>query len=113
MPFRPCLEAGCPFMALPGGARCREHRAVLERAKWLSGPYRDREFRRLRAEVARHLPLPCALCGELVDHVGQDAGGLTLDHIVPVAHGGSNVASNLRVAHRGCSSSRGRGPRAT
>jgi 5-methylcytosine-specific restriction protein A len=33
VPRRPCLEAGCPRLALPGKARCSEHHRVRDRQR--------------------------------------------------------------------------------
>lgn len=41
----------------------------------------------------------CHLCGK--------PGATTIDHIVPVVHGGDNSLDNLRPAHLSCNSSRG------
>lgn len=44
----------------------------------------------------------CWLCGEPVALIW-----MTLDHVIPVAHGGSNAQANLRPAHLECNQSRG------
>lgn len=43
----------------------------------------------------------CWLCN---DHVSL--AELSMDHVVPKSHGGTNDASNLRVAHKSCNSRR-------
>lgn len=47
--------------------------------------------------------LACCYCGATV----EDGARLTLDHIVPHSHGGSNNESNLVTACQKCNSSRG------
>jgi 5-methylcytosine-specific restriction endonuclease McrA len=47
--------------------------------------------------------LACAYCGAAV----EDGAVLTLDHLVPYAHGGANEATNLVTACRRCNSARG------
>lgn len=44
----------------------------------------------------------CQLCGNPVQ-----PDDFTLDHIIPIAAGGSHTEANLRLAHRGCNSRRG------
>jgi hypothetical protein len=109
MPFRPCVEPRCSLMAMVGMACCREHQAVLERAKWLRNPNRDMDYRRLKRQVV--LPVPCAICGEAITHFGHDGASHTFDHITPWSDAPSNDPSNLHHAHKRCNSSRGRGPR--
>ena len=47
--------------------------------------------------------LACCYCGEGI----EDGATLTLDHLIPHSHGGSNDATNLITACRRCNSSRG------
>ncbi len=44
----------------------------------------------------------CAYCG---DELAFD--GFTIDHVIPVAHGGDNSLGNLRLACRACNCSKG------
>lgn len=44
----------------------------------------------------------CHICGKKVS-----AKSFTLDHLVPIARGGSHIATNVRVAHGSCNSRRG------
>lgn len=46
----------------------------------------------------------CAYCGHELHH--QDPADVTLDHVVPLARGGTNEASNLVCACRSCNSAR-------
>jgi len=46
----------------------------------------------------------CGLCGEVVSDEA-----LSIDHIVPVARGGTDELDNLQVAHRLCNSRKGAG----
>ncbi len=50
----------------------------------------------------------CQLCGHPVSSLG-----FHLDHIVPKSKGGAFTWDNLRLAHRGCNSSRSHGDRST
>jgi hypothetical protein len=51
----------------------------------------------------------CWVCGGDVDHevAPTAAGAPTIDHVLPKALGGTNDASNLRLAHRRCNGRRG------
>jgi hypothetical protein len=54
----------------------------------------------------------CHLCGESCDpslsHL--DRRYPTVDHLVPVSDGGEDSWANVKIAHRGCNSSRGNKP---
>lgn len=50
----------------------------------------------------------CQLCGQPVS-----SGAFQLDHIIPKSKGGAFTWSNLRLAHKGCNSSRCDGERST
>jgi len=52
----------------------------------------------------------CHLCGKAVLTVAGTAKqpmGATVDHLIPIAHGGEHVWSNVGLAHRACNVSRG------
>jgi 5-methylcytosine-specific restriction endonuclease McrA len=109
MARRPCITPGCTRLAAPGKPRCNACQQQVDRAKWSTNPNRDPAYRAARAAVAASLPVPCGLCGGPIDHIGHDAKALTLDHIVAWSDGGTNSHTNLRPAHKGCNSARGRG----
>lgn len=48
-------------------------------------------------------------CGVCRRHVAIDEA--TIDHIIPRSQGGTEIASNLQLAHLSCNSSRGAGKR--
>lgn len=99
---RPCVEPGCPFLALDGRregrcARCLQVSTdTRNRAK--PAEYRDPGYRALRA-IYRTNNMACWICGR--------PNADTLDHVVPLADGGTNALDNLRPAHRACNSGRG------
>ena len=96
------------MLAVPGRARCAVHERELQRAKWARNPNRDMGYRRLKRMVV--LPVPCAICGEAINHFGHDGESHTFDHITPWSEAPDNDPSNLRHAHKRCNSRRGRGP---
>jgi 5-methylcytosine-specific restriction endonuclease McrA len=57
------------------------------------------------AEIRERDAGRCGLCGEFVPLSEQ-----SLDHIVPLAHGGTHERSNLQLAHRRCNSRKGARP---
>lgn len=63
----------------------------------------------LRAFICRRDKWTCGICREPVDSVLRhpDPRCVSLDHIVPVSHGGSNDLWNLRLTHLVCNLSRG------
>jgi 5-methylcytosine-specific restriction protein A len=65
-------------------------------------PYRERISKETRQFIFRRDGYRCHLCGG----IGRPYT-LTADHVVPVAHGGTSLISNLKTAHRLCNSKRG------
>lgn len=62
-----------------------------------------KDRRRRKRSVLRTHGRKCWLCGVEI----SDDKEVSLDHVIPVSLGGSNVVTNLRPAHRGCNSRRG------
>ncbi len=60
------------------------------------------------SEIAARDGSRCNLCGKRVDLTlsGMAKWGPTIDHLIPVSHGGTNDADNLALAHRHCNVSR-------
>lgn len=105
--MRVCLTCGGTF---PPGARKQAWRCTpCQRAKEAGRPahreaYSDPVYRAYRGWVRATRPA-CWLCGE--------PGADTVDHVVPLASGGTNERSNLKPAHLSCNSAAGgrwRGP---
>lgn len=74
---------------------------------WHNGATRTTaaEWKRLRGLAKRRLPYWCAQCGaELV----TGRGGLELDHIVPVAEGGTDGLDNLQWLCSACHAEKSR-----
>lgn len=60
-------------------------------------------------DLARRDGNRCHICQRKVDLSlsGMSKWGPTIDHLIPVSHGGTNDAENLALAHRRCNISRG------
>lgn len=57
--------------------------------------------------------LDCAVCQLPLDRRLKDflhKSYITFDHIIPRSHGGLDIISNLRLAHRFCNNLRGNDP---
>lgn len=85
-----CSHHGCRRI-VDHGSRCAHHRIT-----------RGRQHRELRAIVLAE-EMTCWICREPA-RVGDP---LTLDHIVPLAHGGQHTRRNARAAHASCNTRRG------
>lgn len=90
MALRPCLQPGCG--AVTSRSRCADHTAARKQVRNADRPI-------ARAVVAAQ-PW-CTICGATAD--------LTADHLIPLAHGGTNHGPR-RTLCRSCNSSRGAGP---
>ena len=101
--LRPCLTCG----ALTRKSRCLEHERAQQRRRdqWRGTPAQrgyDATYLRNRRAVLANGPHPCAWgCGRVAD---------TVDHIIPLAMGGTNEVSNLMPSCKPCNSSRGSRP---
>jgi 5-methylcytosine-specific restriction endonuclease McrA len=102
-----CSVEGCGRKHLANGF-CRRHDPKSIEASYRGG--QKRRARLLKAFVA-HVSRDaiyvrdkgiCQLCSTPVDRKS-----MTLDHIVPLALGGTHEPKNVRLAHKGCNSKRG------
>lgn len=95
-----------------GARRCRTCTQAYERdyKKRTTGDqaYRDTGYRANRLRVLRESPPYCAICGGYVDTgiSGRLPLGPSVDHIIPVSHGGTHSIDNLRLVHAQCNSIR-------
>lgn len=96
----PCISPRCPALSLR--ARCPQHELEFKRARNLRHSSRHpsparmgygAEWRKLRAQVLAEQPM-CA-CGRKANEV---------DHIIPLARGGTNERSNLQSMCKRCHS---------
>lgn len=95
-----CPVPGCP--TITKGGRCAQHqlRPDLPSGWGSAGLHRirGRKLQRMRAELFRQEPL-CRLC----DALGLVTVATIRDHIVPLAEGGQDVASNTQPLCQTCS----------
>lgn len=72
----------------------------------------QRSWRATRVWARRNMDPICGICERAIDLSitnYRDPMAWTLDHIVPVAVGGTNAVSNLQPAHRSCNGAKGDG----
>jgi 5-methylcytosine-specific restriction endonuclease McrA len=101
-------------------AKCARDQAKAIRAERQkngsrSGSYKYRarrlNFAPSKLAIAYIYNYTCWICGQLID-LSLDynhKSALTLDHVIPLARGGTDDLDNLRPAHRACNSKRGAG----
>lgn len=95
--MRPCLEPGCAYPKTDDATRCPVHTRSHRRAVTPPNRYGGRYLAHRRIVLgASDL---CWRCGR--------HGADTVDHVVPLAHGGTHALDNLRPAHRHCNLSAG------
>jgi len=81
-----------------GLAELRRVRTERSTTAFLRRQERNRMTSRLRAEVLRRDSSRCQMCGTTPHH----GAIMHIDHIVPVSHGGTTVASNLQALCQDC-----------
>lgn len=84
-PSRPCIP-GCPSLVRPGQPCPRHGSGTSNERRGGSGW----QWQRTRERILRRDGHRCTLCG-------TPAGAMRIDHITPLAMGGSNEDANLRV----------------
>lgn len=111
-----CLYCDQP-LATPSGYACPahidHHRGVMARAYRMSDrgrAIRNENKARRRMSTAERLRmvirllgqdgLDCKLCGEPLDT--ENPADITIDHKVPIVHGGAHHRSNFQLAHHTC-----------
>ncbi|WP_078657955.1 HNH endonuclease [Streptomyces rimosus] len=94
-----CFRSGCPKVAVRSGA-CLEHvpKVVDHRQPWARkskrNEHRSAGWTRLRRTILRRDNRTCYLCG--------DPKASEVDHIIPVAFGGTDEPMNLAACCRTC-----------
>jgi 5-methylcytosine-specific restriction endonuclease McrA len=79
----------------------RRHRVLA--AGVLRVPYTE-------AEVYERHGWVCYICGGPIDAsiTDRSAANPSFDHVIPISRGGADVLDNVRPAHKGCNSHKGR-----
>lgn len=100
---RPCRWRGCPAIVEGnfGGGYCPEHRRMVQRQRDASRTspryYNTARWQRLRRLVLGREPL-CRICiGE-----GRVVEATVVDHITPLADGGTDDMANLQPLCKPC-----------
>jgi hypothetical protein len=88
MNLKACTQCGKPTLT----TRCADHRI----------PTRGRPHRTASATTMAAAKV-CWICGQ----PPRPGDPLTADHIIPLAHGGTNTTTNYQAAHYSCNSRRG------
>lgn len=79
----------------------------MSRTRW-----QGRDRLRLRQLVTDTYGWTCTLCHRPIDpHATALRDRLSIDHVLPVARGGSDSLENLRPTHHGCNSAKRDGRR--
>ena len=116
--YRSCLDCGIDFLAVCSAIRCNPCQVVVD-AEGRGAAYALRRLAKKKGDttITQHLlgerdNWTCHLCGEPVPQFTHciDGQSATIDHIVPLARGGSHTWDNVRLAHRSCNSARGAKP---
>jgi len=101
MPWKlkhPCAWQGCPALVEPGEQYCKKHKRIADKLyseKRENRQYWSRwEWRKIRQEHLKKYPF-CAICGSKAREV---------DHIIPVAQGGTDNDDNLQSLCKSCHS---------
>ena len=123
-----CKECGCTFTVPYGGmrrvycgGRCAKRAEKRERGGTLN--HRARRLLRKRfGELSSEIYVPikpshiyerdnwiCGICGEEIDRNAPHRSYLSasIDHVVPLARGGTHTPANVQAAHFGCNSKKG------
>lgn len=111
-----CSVVGCDRPVIANGV-CGSHYAIMwakdNRDRSRTGKHRYRA--RKRAAFVEDVSLPyvlardgqrCGICGEIIPRGVEypDRRSASLDHIIPLALGGTHELSNVQAAHFGCNS---------
>jgi hypothetical protein len=105
-----CAECGVTFKAprrrLYCSMACRYHQAYRARRARANGAIREVYT---AMQIAERDAWRCGICSELVDPALRypNAMSRSIDHIIPLASGGSDTADNVQLAHLGCNWSKG------
>jgi 5-methylcytosine-specific restriction endonuclease McrA len=80
-----------------------DHSPLLKVSRGVGSPGRQPLPGWLRERVIERDAGVCGLCGDPI----PEGDAIHIDHILPVAHGGTNTLSNLQTAHATCNLRKG------
>ncbi len=96
----PCAQAGCPSL-VSGQARCERHTTQADKSWGSAQPparIRGRKLQEMRRRLFQRQPL----CVECLKQ-GLTTIATIRDHIIPLAEGGRDDATNEQALCQGCS----------
>lgn len=98
------MQHACTVCGAPSnGPRCELHPQRRSPSSRATSHRRHKARRARMIEQALAAGADCHLCGERIGLADE----IDVDHVVPVAAGGSDHISNLALAHSGCNRSKG------
>lgn len=104
---RDCVLCGAEIDMFNGATPNRKRRADVAFCESCKGRDRRPSRRQLEDLIYRDF-LICGICDEPVDPdiAWPHRMSVTVDHVIPVAHGGTDDIDNLQLAHLGCNASK-------
>lgn len=104
---RPCTRCGVEIDLFEGASPGRKRRADVALCVECKGRDRRPARRQLEHLLARDF-LICGICDQPVDPdlKWPEHRSATVDHVLPVAHGGTDDLDNLQLAHLACNATK-------
>jgi 5-methylcytosine-specific restriction protein A len=111
---KPCSQPGCPALVAGGGNRCEKH----AKKAWTRSPYSDCkvtttergygwQWQKKRKLVLNEQPF-CIIAKICVERYGHARPSDCVDHIIPIAAGGTDDYDNLRGSCTDCNEDKAR-----
>lgn len=112
---RSCRDCGTAFPSFYLATYCEPCRAERARISRRDGSKNSKHTRRARIKAGRYEPVKashvyerdewtCGICQQPVDRTltYPDPGSPSLDHVIPLARGGTHTYDNVQIAHLAC-----------
>lgn len=97
-PPKPCTAPGCGKLVRDGSGRCEAHqRPAWSKQVGATKRTTGRKLQAMRAQLFRASPL-CVAC----EAQGRVTAATQRDHIIPLAEGGADDASNVQALCEAC-----------
>lgn len=104
----------CPCISFISASQECEEFIIFEKKLRRVSDYKARLNRvnlstELRKAIAKKCKYTCTYCGRNINSIGEDGEKIkgVIDHIIPLAKGGTNEEENLTLACRECNSKKG------